>query len=472
MKEIFRKSANIRRENLSLGLIVFFLYFFFALILVFKYGYVSPEAVIRRGIAFDLVHGKIAGCQGAVCSIWWTPLPTLLQIPFLLISQTWAETIGSIFFSCLAAAFSLVFMSRILCYFGVEKIFRRLLLLLFFLHPYFAFSVIGGDTMSMYLLGWIAFIYFSLRWSHRFEVKYLLYLSLSMGAGVLILHQGIFYLVITSFLILSVLHTQKKAARAEKEGTLLTYLTPGFYVMAVWALFNWLIMGNMFYFLRGTYINPSFVQDISSGGPLVKPPFWQNCLFLLKYEFLHFPLLFIGAAALVFSLFRFKGLRKNKDSAWLLLLTVPPFLCLLFMYSRSQMINLFTESLVYLPLSFIFMGKLISFLKEQKRILPVFIVIIVFLFLLFPMFLEGRYKDSEEAKRAFHNGSTYRVLNHLTGKANGETEQLIQMVRILEQSGESDRKILLCGFKGYQVLKYSRQKSLYIHTMDLHMEKI
>ena len=34
MKKIFRESADIRRENLSLGLIVFFLYFFFALILM------------------------------------------------------------------------------------------------------------------------------------------------------------------------------------------------------------------------------------------------------------------------------------------------------------------------------------------------------------------------------------------------------------------------------------------------------
>lgn len=228
-------------------------------------------------------------------------------------------------------------------------------------------------------------------------------------------------------------------------------------------------MGNMFYFLRGIYIHPSFIQDISSGGPVVKPDLWQNFSFLLKYEVRRFPFLLIGVIAI--PLFSLRS--KHKDSIWLPLLAVPPFLSLLFIYSRSQLVDLFTGSLVYLPLSFVFMGRLICFMKKKKKVVSAFMVPLLFLLLVLPLFRGGGYKNAEEAERVFHHSSTYELVkNHLMGKENTETKQLIQIVRSLERSGQRGRKILLCGFKGYQVLKYSNQASLYIHTLDFDLETI
>ncbi len=460
------ESSN-RNEDLLAGTASFVLYALLALLLALACDYRLPEAVVHRGIASDLLAGASIGRQAAVCSVWWPPAGTLLQIPFLPLRAEGAETLVAAGAACLAASLCLVFLNKALRLLEVHRPLRWLLVFLFFAQPHLAFSAAGGDAAAMHLLCWTAFIYFFLRWSREFEVRDLLCMSLAMGASILALHQGMFTLLLTSLLVVAVVHVRRGAGRAEKEAVLLSYLAPGLYIAAVWAVFNRVIMGDLLYFLRGTYIGPVFMQDITSGGPAAGPRAWHTVALLLGHELRTFPFFFIGAAGLVLLFARY----RDRECAWLALLAVPPLLSLVLMHSRSQLADPLRQSLVFLPLGFVFFGKLLRAIGTRKSPLSYCATALLFLIVALPL---SRWPDPGRARGPAadpFSSSTYQLAtDHLSGQTVARENRLAAMTGAIESAaganGEDGRKILVFGFSGYQVLHHARRRDLYLHMLE------
>lgn len=235
---------------------IFLIVFVFNLIagylLVFKFGYIADEAVIRTGQAIDLINGYNRGGQGLVCSIWLPPFPTLIQIPLVFFKFHLHNLFLNNILSSIFAAGSGVFLNMLFKRCEVDRVYRFLLLVFFYLNPLTLFQSANGTSQMMFVLFLVASFYYLLAWLKEKGLRDFLLMTLNTSLLCLIRIEGFFYAIAILAVIIIVSFYQRYKV-LQKEGLLLLYLAPIVYLISLWFLFNWLIMGNAVYFLRGIF---------------------------------------------------------------------------------------------------------------------------------------------------------------------------------------------------------------------------
>ncbi|MBU0478538.1 hypothetical protein KKC91_08225 [bacterium] len=261
-------------ENQVIFLAVFAFNLIIAYFLVFKFGYVAEEAIIRTGQALDLINGYNRGRQSLICSVWWLPLPTFIQLPLAFcrfhLHKLFLNNIISSFF----AAGTIVFLNMLFKHCELDRLYRYLLLAVFQFTPLILFYSSNGTSQMIFVLFLVASLYYLLSWLKENGLRDFLFMTLNTSLLCLIRLEGFFY-ALAILAIVVVVSFHQKYQRSRKEGLLLLYLAPTGYLISLWFLFNWLIMGDLLYFLRGIF---------SGGGQLENP--LLNFVIILPFVFI------------------------------------------------------------------------------------------------------------------------------------------------------------------------------------------
>ncbi len=208
----------------------------------------GEEALVREGICRQLLAGQTAGRQGVVSSIWWAPFPTLVLLPVVfLLPVGWAGLGGP----CVAALFgagTLLLIEQALRMWGAGR-WRWLLAAGVGCNPLFLEHCWRGSSLSMMTCLTVLILYSVTTWVRErrlgdliwfaFGSALLLGTSCEMGGWVL-----------ATVVALAVEEWRRRVAWRERQAVLTIALLPTVYVLILWLLMCWLIMGDPFYAVR------------------------------------------------------------------------------------------------------------------------------------------------------------------------------------------------------------------------------
>ncbi len=223
---------------------------------------IGREGVVRIGVARDLLAGIPRGRQGLIGSLRWTPLPTLLLLPLLRLPEPFGADWAPVIVSLLGAAFLAAFFSAWLGRCGVSRIMRLVIALLFFFSPAVQLRVISGSMEPVFLLMVFVALCFLMHWWETEQLRSLAYLSLALALATVTRYQAAILFVVAGFFVVRRLRARRRT-ECYNEATLIVFLTPGLYVLALWLITNWLIMGDVFFFLRGLTCSDASWQGMS-----------------------------------------------------------------------------------------------------------------------------------------------------------------------------------------------------------------
>jgi len=210
---------------------------------------VSPEAVVRSGVGADLLAGGAKGRQGLIGSLKWPPLPTLLVLIFAKIPRFGTSGLAFPVVNAVLSAFTLTLLNGWLAGFRVPRGVRLPLLCLYqFSPPVIAVCLTGGSATLMLLI-LMAGAYYLVHWLETLDVRSLAYLGVLGGLAVVTRYQTVLLVALVALIIVA--RVRRRRERAFRGGTVLVFLIPSIYTLALWFIGNWLIMGDPVFFLRG-----------------------------------------------------------------------------------------------------------------------------------------------------------------------------------------------------------------------------
>jgi hypothetical protein len=303
------------------------------------------------------------GRQALVSSVWWAPLPFLLRIPFAWLLSAFALPLSALAVSALGGAAALLILERVLRKWGVGGI-RLLLVFVVGANPAFLAAATDGSSLTVTVCLALVAGYGLAQWVHTRQAGALVYFGL---ASALLVGSGLdaALWVLIGFVLLLVDVAIKPAEPKQRQAILILGLLPAAYLVALWMLMNWLIMGDALYFLRwmwrpGPVPHGVAVAAASAGIPA------------LSY-----------LAALLSVVAILAGvLRKERAAAWLGVLGVGALTVALFLNSRGLLWPPSAVLALLLPLGVLAIGYLQVPAQSGARpsrgalcVLPVFVTL-------------------------------------------------------------------------------------------------
>lgn len=212
----------------------------------------APEARVLEGICRELLSNTTPGRQGLFSSLWWGPLSVLLRLPLVALFESNTLPIGSLLVSASFAAATLLLVMRVLREWGVGAGERRLMILGIGVYPGFVTAACDGSSTTTVFYFMVLIVYGLVAWLQRRSVRHLVYLA--MGAALLTWVQAeTLPWVLTCMLLLGIVLMNRHAAPRQREASLILLCLPFCYVLALWVLMNWLIMGDAWFFCRSLF---------------------------------------------------------------------------------------------------------------------------------------------------------------------------------------------------------------------------
>lgn len=255
--------------------------------------------------------------------VWWNdppklaavgfqfpPMTTFVFLPLAAIKPLATSLIALPLLTALFGAGTMVWLDRTLARCEMPAMLRLPLLIAFAANPMWLFYSGNGMSEVVYLamLGFSLYCFVS--WYETTEPRFLI------GAGF-----GIALLIVTRYafivwallvaLLIGVALVRRRASRVEVEGSVVAFAAPVVYAIALWVLFNALIVGDPFGWLADqTSTQAVNATGIDTAGSL---GFDEVSRRLLELNVAVFPLAFIVVPALVVA---FLG-QRNDMALWL-----------------------------------------------------------------------------------------------------------------------------------------------------------
>jgi len=237
------------------------------------------------------------------------PLTTAMFLPLAAIKPLATSLVALPMASAGCAALTVVFIDRTLARCDMPMPLRAPLLLAFALNPLWVFYAGNGMSEALYS----AFLAFSLytfvSWYATTEPRYLI------GSGF-----GIAFLIVTRYafiiwagllaLLIGVALVRRRASRIEVEGSVVAFAAPVVYALALWILFNALIVGDPFGWLHSTTNSAVNSAALNTHGHLA---FNEVSKRLLQLNIGVFPLALVAVPALVVTFL----VQRNDMALWL-----------------------------------------------------------------------------------------------------------------------------------------------------------
>ncbi|MDR3599037.1 MAG: hypothetical protein P4L49_00890 [Desulfosporosinus sp.] len=363
---------------------IFCLVFFLEMAGGIYYGYfqqiVLNDAFSRTANAYYVLF--IKPVRFASIGLVWNPLPSVLQLPFVVFAKVWKPMVTNGISAALVtsafAAGSCVLLYRAFLRYKISKFKAIILLVLYGSNPFIFFYGFNGMS-EMIIFYMIIYVVLCLTlWIHEGTPSYIMKIGLTLALAFYCRYEAIPFAaaVGVGVLIIIFFSTKEKqfippSNRKERyfyaEGTGIILYTPLLYAIFVWIIFNWVINGNPLYFLNSAYSNSSQSQYAAFvGTPLTAffyvlnkslpflPVFMAIIIVriinrrLLKSDFL---ILLCLVATMI--LFHFLMLLIGNSFGWLRFFAYALPICMAWLpYELSQVKNKVKQTLVFVILAF------------------------------------------------------------------------------------------------------------------------
>ncbi|OAZ50952.1 glycosyltransferase family 39 protein [Paenibacillus polymyxa] len=289
----FRKMSASRW--MAIGLFVFILALELSAGIYFSYvlGYMHTDALSRVANAFYVLYSRDPHL-GAIGFIW-NPLPSLLEMVILLLYPIFPALasygLAAVILSATFSALTALLLYRAGVRTGLSSRMSLLLALLYALNPFILLFGANGLSDSLY-------IYFIM----MTVIEFALWLKDRMTASLIVSGLALAMAFWTRYeavplgvamavgVVLAILFLHRNLGRRELalreklhkvEATWLLLLLPVVFSGLLWIFFNYLIMGNAFYFLNSEYSNTAQSAELLNDDKFVE--IFSNPLVALKF---------------------------------------------------------------------------------------------------------------------------------------------------------------------------------------------
>jgi hypothetical protein len=255
--------------------------------------------------------------------VWWNdppklaaigflfpPLTTLAFLPLTVVKPVATSLIALPLLTSLCAGAALVWIDRTLARCEMPVLFRIPVLVLFGINPMWLFYAGNGMSEALYLAMLAFSLYGFVSWYETTEPRFLI--AAGFGIAVLIMTRYMFIIwAVLVALLIGVALVRRRASRVEVEGSVVAFAAPVVYSLALWILFNALIIGEPFGWITDTTSTQAVnATGIDTSGSL---GFDQVSSRLLELNVAVFPLAFAAVPALVIAFVT----QRNDMALWL-----------------------------------------------------------------------------------------------------------------------------------------------------------
>jgi hypothetical protein len=248
-----RKTPAMDWEFWMVGLVSFIIFLATAYYLVFQLNIFLTDAMARTRSAWQVFFSSEP--KMANIGFVWAPLPALLQLPLVLIPAFRNQGVSGNIVTALCGAGSVQVILLFLRQIKLPRIIMYLLLLLYVANPMILFYSSNGMSEMILELFVMLIAYYYLRWNQTHQWIYITGCGLATCLAFLSRYDASFVAAaVAIFIGLEAIFSHRKKS-AYAESLILLYASPVLYVMSLWVLLNWLIMGDPLYFVRSDYSN-------------------------------------------------------------------------------------------------------------------------------------------------------------------------------------------------------------------------
>ncbi|HEX2016974.1 MAG TPA: glycosyltransferase family 87 protein [Solirubrobacteraceae bacterium] len=267
------------------------------------------DALDRLARAYLIWHNEPP--KLAAIGFAYPPLTTFVFLPLAGLKPLATTLIALPLSTALFGGAAMVMLDRVLARCDMVALLRIPLLVVFAINPLFLFYAGNGMSEVVYLALEAFSLYCFVSWYESTEPRYLI--GAGFGMAVMLLTRYAFIIWAALFAVLiGVALVRRRASRMEVEGSVVAYAAPVIYALALWILFNALIIADPFGWLTSSAVSTQAVNATGIVGHHALA-FSEISRRLLDLNVAVFPLAFLVVPALVLTFVS----QRNDLALWL-----------------------------------------------------------------------------------------------------------------------------------------------------------
>jgi hypothetical protein len=274
VQAIHRRTPDITRRPLeSLGVFLAFtgFYIWFGYWLVVKMHVVGFETLDRLNRALMIWHNDPA--KLSALGFDYPPLATLLVSPLAIFPVVTSSLVAVPIASAVFGGLTMLALNTTMRRAQLVAPLRIGVLITLGANPLFLLYASGGARQFI----WIAFVVVAMgamvAWYITADVRYVMLAGLAFSVGALSGYASLLWFVLTALMIGAIL-AKLGADGTEVEGTTIGFAVPTAYVIAIWTVFNLILLSKPLYWITaasdgggtdpGTFTGVELIQDTAS----------------------------------------------------------------------------------------------------------------------------------------------------------------------------------------------------------------
>jgi len=248
------RTSTFDVEMAALGLTALTFNAFMIYVVVFRLNLFLTDAMARTRSAWQVFFSYEP--KLAYIGFIWAPLPTILQLPLVLIPWLRYKGLSGNVVTALVGTGAAMVLMLLLRRVQMPNGLRWLFVLVFMLNPVIAFYSSNGMSEMVLILCVLFVSYFYMRWHEtKGNWVYLTGCSIAASFAFLARYDAAFFIVILTLAVALQAFVWYFETPYITESSILLFAAPIGYVMFLWILSNWVIMGDPLFFARSTYSN-------------------------------------------------------------------------------------------------------------------------------------------------------------------------------------------------------------------------
>jgi 4-amino-4-deoxy-L-arabinose transferase and related glycosyltransferases of PMT family len=271
------------------------------------YGFMSGDASSRVANAFYVLYSREPSL--ANIGFIWNPLPSILQLFVLVFYPLFpalaADGLAAVIVSSLFAALTAALILKAGLQFGINKWLSLVFALLYAFNPYIFYYGANGLTEAIFIYFINLAVIQILIWMQKDGSRELIIAAFALALAFWTRYETVFFGVALALAVLLWIVKTSKDPMKERfqqvEGTWTLLLSPVVYSGLLWIFFNYIIMGDGFYFLTSSYGNLGQAEllDDEKFAVLLNDPIATLVFIIKRLWYFCIPLLCIFAMRII-----------------------------------------------------------------------------------------------------------------------------------------------------------------------------
>lgn len=250
--------------------------YFYAHDKIIAYGDAESHLNIAKRVIDSITPG--AGQIGGV----WLPLPHILMIPFVALDFMWRSGLAGSIVSGAAFIISSFFIFRFVFLLTGNRLAAFFAFLVFALNPNMLYMQSTPMTEPLLISFFLMSSYYFVKYIKNQEDIFALILAAIFGFFASLTRYEGWFLVGFEAICIVLLHVFRRSLFHKMEGKFVLFCTPAFFGILLWILWDFLILGDPFYFTNSPFSAKSQQNNWLVRGEL---PAYHNLFLSVSYYF-------------------------------------------------------------------------------------------------------------------------------------------------------------------------------------------